>query len=144
MIIGIVAGCPVETAKVIKQVSGLGMYVTSNWTLAEPDVNRMNSAKLRLAALKNIEVPPHRSLLLVNHLHYAEEAEFIRSKKGFVWHVEGKMSDTIPMTKDDLMVTAKAMASGAYYPVEEALHRCRLMKAPGNKLPEPEVRWRIK
>lgn len=144
MIIGLVAGCPVETAKVIEQVSGLGMYVTAKWTLAEPDTNRMNSSKLRLGALKNIEVPPNRSLLLVSHLHFAEEAEFIRKKKGFVWHVQGKMSDKVPIHVDDLMVTAKSMASGAYYPVEEALHRCRLINVPGNKLPEPEVRWRIK
>lgn len=141
MIIAIVGARSAVTEAVVSQLKQVSPYILAEFTMAEPEGGRMSTPEQRLEVLKQLRQPQGKSLMLAHHVHFEEEAEYIRQKKGFVFHVKGAMSEHIPMKAKDMLVTAKLMAEGAYYPVADALHECRLKHHSKNNLPEPSVRW---
>ncbi len=142
VIIAIAGDKKMVSVSAVTQIREQRMFTIADFVMAEPTEFNMNKPEHRLNVLKQMDNPFGRSLTLVQNIHFKEEADYIRDKGGFVWHVKGSISDKIPFDRSDLLVTTKLMAEGAYYPVNEVLHECRLKGRANKSLPKPSVVWR--
>jgi hypothetical protein len=127
------------TKEFMKNLTNARSMHCSSWRLS--DCNNDERGKIsRLTQLKKLLINPRNELLVISSMIFMEEVEFVRSKGGFIWHVQGAVSN-IPIDQRDILVTSKFFSHKAFIPIDEALHECRLRENSFNPMPEPGARW---
>lgn len=142
MLIAIV-GSSLEADKTItKQIQNNSTTPVIVWQLLAKQKHTKSNVRAKLDILKHLSKPHKNELLVIQSINFAEEANYIRENNGFVWHVEGGISNHIPIKANDIQVTDKFNQKGVYLAVQEALHHCELKGSPTNALPTAHVPWR--
>ncbi len=128
------------TKQFMKSLIDVKTMHCSLWRLNDCN-NDEQGKKSRLIQLEKLLINPKNELLVISSMMFIEEVKFVRSKGGFIWHVQGAVSN-IPIDQRDILVTSRFFPHKAFIPIDEALHECRLKKNSFNPAPEPSVSWR--
>jgi len=124
---------------IINKITDIKYMHCSLWRLNDCN-NDERGKRSRLIQLEKLLINPKNELLVISSMMFIEEVEFVRSKGGFIWHIQGAVSH-IPIDERDMLVTSRFFSHKAFIPIEEALHECRLKNNSFNPPPEPSVRW---
>ena len=121
LVVGLVGGAMADRLKL-----SCDLVEISKQNLSLQDLGSFGAASRRVkvldAVLSGVEYsgPIDRGLVFPTVKSY-EEAVRIRSKGGFLWHVQGTPSSDIPIERFDVMVTTKDGGDRHYLDVHEAL-----------------------
>jgi hypothetical protein len=113
---------------------------TRPWRLSDCISGSDREKASRLKLLQQLCKNERNKFYLVYSLVFQEEVDFIRSIGGFIWHLDGCLSN-IAINSRDLLVTTKGHDYKGYISVEDAMSICRLKKNSFNPMPEPCVPW---
>lgn len=107
----------------------------NNQMVSMPD-GRNEPARTR-RILQTIEKFPARSVntnLIIAHVVTAAEAEAVRAAGGFMWHVQGKPSEVVPIMQHDLLVTDTERGDRHFLDPAEAISEQASRVAQGVKV----------
>lgn len=133
LLIALSAGLPSERVAIADHLvaSGKGRLAAYAQTSPRADfgVSRARILKEALIRLRGGRAPSGG--LVVVHCLSAEEAQVIRDHGGVLWHVHGSvLSASVPIGRDDLMVTDGMAGYAHVYAPLEALSELMLAQAP--------------
>ena len=140
MIIGLVNEKRNLAKEIIKQMAEEYSTTALPWRLGDCISGSHKERTSRLKLLQQLCKNERNKTYLVYSLVFQEEVDFIRSLGGFIWHLEGCLSD-IAVHSRDLLVTAKGYDYKGYVSVREAMSVCAVRRNSFNPMPEPCVPW---
>ena len=126
--------------EVINQMAEEYSTTALPWKLSDCLTGSDREKASRLKLLQQLCKNERNKTFVVYSLVFQEEVDFIRSIGGFIWHLDGCLSD-IAIHSRDLLVTTKRHDFKGYVPVAEAMSVCRLRKNSFNPMPEPRTTW---
>ena len=126
--------------EVIKQMAEEYSTTALPWRLSDCIYGSDKEKSTRLKLLQQLCKNERKITYLVYSLVFQEEVDFIRSLGGFIWHLDGCLSD-IAIHSRDLLVTTKGYDYNGYDSVGEAMSICVVRKNSFNPMPEPCVPW---
>lgn len=129
LIIGLVGGCERGRSDVAAAVVGAGGARLAEYSMRSPKNGRSRVKLLRDVVLNfGVSKSPDIGLVLT-HVKTWEEAEYIRSLGGYLWHIEGMPSSDIAIQRCDLMVTPQSGGVRHYLDPVDALSET-MMRCP--------------
>ncbi|MBO9492241.1 hypothetical protein J7384_17905 [Endozoicomonas sp. G2_1] len=121
--------------EVVRQLKEAASYSVCHWTVGN------KCRKGRRTTLKTINQSFHKQVLLIEPIIFSNEADFVRQKGGFIWHVAECLSSDIPILKGDIMVSITDDHK-AFGTIESGYHQCMLRQSSKRGLPKPGVDYR--
>lgn len=103
--IGLAGGKPAARKEIADRLERFGKSRLVAWSGSESHNHGRRMADLALA-LNDAGKNKALGGMVVYNLGSKEEADDIRRRGGVIWHVMGPPSESVPMERDDLKVTA--------------------------------------
>ena len=128
LIIGLVGGTEARREAVADQLTASRRVRFARYAMKTPEVGPVRMERLRDVVLASSwagGTSVNRGLV-ITHVLTADEADFLRSRGGQVWHLEGVPSDVIAIARHDLLVTHKVGGSRHYLDPLEAVSEALL------------------